>query len=135
MRIGLVAGLPGSGKSRLLDAWKSEGAAIVDDPTSLGDLPEGPVPWLAIASCHFCRAETRRASQATLSARYPGALFEWTFFENDLRACRANVRRRADGRAVGPDMAALARDYVIPEGADVRPVFRPPPDPRGGEPA
>jgi hypothetical protein len=55
--------------------------------------------------------------------RYWQVDMEWVFFANDPGQCLKNAEARNDGRNVRPDIEVLARRYVIPHRASVRPVF------------
>lgn len=123
MKITLVAGLPGSGKTYLLRALAEQGAMCIDDPRALSELPADPIDWLAIADPNFCRASNREAAEKTLTTRYGSPVFEWLFFENDPETCSGNAIRRDDGRDVQPDILALSRTYRIPADAVVLPVY------------
>ena len=128
MRLTLIAGLPGSGKTTLLRDLAGQGAMTVDDIARLDALPASPVPWLAIADVNFCKTGVRLIAEDLLCRRYHGEpiSIEWLFFANDPDQCLANAAARADGRKVGPDVRVLAARYVIPPGATVLDVYRPP---------
>ncbi|AOG02978.1 hypothetical protein [Bosea sp. RAC05] len=130
MKITLVAGLPGSGKSTLLKTYAGQGAVIIDDIASLDELPQHAVNWLAIADVNFCDAEIRKAALSVIEDRFPDAIVEWVFFDNDPAACLENAGARNDGRNVAPDITALSKRYEIPPGHEVLPVAEGTPRPR-----
>lgn len=123
MRVTLVAGLPGSGKTFLLRSMQEEGATCIDDIRDLSDLPTRPVSWLAVSDVNFCRQNVRNAAEREIVLRFGPVDFEWIFFENDPDQCRSNAIGRNDGRNVHADIDALSRLYDVPEGATIIPVF------------
>jgi predicted kinase len=123
VRATLVAGLPGSGKTTMMQTMVADGALCIDDIRDLSELPTNPVPWLAIADVNFCRTEVRTAAETEIIRRFGSVDFEWIFFENDPEQCRSNAAERNDGRSVVADIDVLSRAYVIPEGATTVPVF------------
>ncbi|MNU49309.1 hypothetical protein D3C71_382480 [compost metagenome] len=123
MRVTLIAGLPGSGKTFLLRSMREDGATCIDDIRGLSDLPRQRVPWLAISDVNFCRKDVRDAAEFEIARRFGPVDLEWTFFENDPDQCRANAVGRNDGRNVNADIDALCRLYVVPEDAKCIPVF------------
>lgn len=130
MKVTLIAGLPGSGKTTKLQEMELAGAVTIDDISDLSELPERPVEWLAVADVNFCIPHVRRAAEAEIARRYGLVEYEWMFFANDPDACHANAERRDDGRNVAADIAAMSRFYVIPEGEVAIPVFRPAEEPQ-----
>jgi hypothetical protein len=107
----------------MLRSLEADGAVCIDDIRDLSELPETPVPWLAIADVNFCRPDVRDAAEFEIGRRFGSVDFEWIFFENDPGQCRSNAAGRNDGRNVVADIDALSRSYVIPEGATTVPVF------------
>ncbi len=122
MRLTLIAGLPGSGKTSLLRCMNEDGAVCIDDIRDLSDLPKQRVPWLAISDVNFCRQDVRGAAEIEIGRRFGPVDLEWIFFENDPDQCRANAIGRNDGRDVHADIDALSRAYNIPEDAATIPV-------------
>lgn len=122
MKVTLVAGLPGSGKTFMLRSMREDGATCIDDIRDLSDLPEQPVPWLAISDVNFCRQDVRDAAEFEIARRFGSVDLEWIFFENDPDQCRANAIGRNDDRDVHADIDALCRLYAVPEGAQSIPV-------------
>lgn len=123
MRVTLIAGLPGSGKTFLLRSMREEGATCIDDIRSLSDLPRQRVPWLAISDVNFCRQDARRSAEFEIARRFGPIDLEWIFFENDPDQCRTNAMARMDSRDVHADIDVLCRLYVVPEDAKCIPVF------------
>lgn len=123
MRVTLVAGLPGSGKSSMLRKLAADGATCIDDIHALSELPPRRVRWLAVADVNFCRSQVRSAAEAEIERRYGASEIEWVFFANDPTQCLANASARNDGRDVAADIKALSRVYVIPDGAGIVSVY------------
>lgn len=123
MRVTLIAGLPGSGKTFLLRSMREDGSTCIDDIRGLSDLPEHRVPWLAVSDVNFCRQDVRNSAEFEIVRRFGPVDLEWIFFENDPEQCRSNVAERNDGRNVHADIDALCRLYVVPEDAESIPVF------------
>lgn len=124
MRIHLLIGLPGCGKTTLgQELLKSNpGAIFIDDANPESPWPAAPVPFMIIASPNFCRAVVRDNALNWLAQKYPSATFEFTYFAPDLATCQDNVRHRADGRNVSPTLSLMARAYDIPPNIPLRPV-------------
>jgi len=126
-----IAGLPGSGKTHLMDeivdGYPPLRAWTVDDISELAQLPGSyavkRLDHLIITDPHFCRASTRARVDLLMRVRY-GVPVEWIFFENDPERCRANVRRRNDSRKVLGMIHTLSQLYTIPQGSRVVPVWR-----------
>jgi hypothetical protein len=125
-----IAGLPGSGKTHLMDEISAQypplRAWAVDDITELGQLPGVHAVFhldhLIIADPHFCRESTRVRAETLLTGWYNRPI-EWIFFENNPQRCRENVHCRNDQRRVLGMIHILSQLYTIPAGADVRPVY------------
>lgn len=127
MQASLIAGLPGSGKSTLARQMSLQvGGHLLDDPPSPADICDVPDGTDHIIACHpdFCRAAARALVDEALRAAFPDIELKWLFFENDPASCHHNVEIRDDGRNVASYIRRLSSLYVIPEGADVRPVFK-----------
>lgn len=117
----IIAGLPGSGKTRYAQALGPEWA-VIDDPDGPDDLPERIKGNVAITSPFFCRSEAMDDVFRVAQARWPGIVVEAVFFESDPAACARNAMRRP-GKEVRGLIEALSRVYAPP--ADARPVWRP----------
>jgi len=140
-----VAGLPGSGKTRLLqssadpanlfDDFKSN--AISDNPAfdHARRLPELLALLRAGQTCFvsdidLCREPAQEDAENYLRAHVPGLVIEWLFFEKSPEQCKANVRVRAtvtgrDAELEAANVERYAACYSIPRGATVRPVWKP----------
>ena len=138
----LIAGLPGSGKSMLMEALKREGWLIFDDfkanafndssifwhsrnyKTLLMALHEGQK--CIVADIDFCKATSRHEAEKVLREQIAEITLEWLFFENDFHACQANIMRRAS-QSIEDNLRALNEyraQYQIPIGMRVIPVWR-----------
>lgn len=125
-----IAGLPGSGKTHLMDEISSQypplRAWAVDDITELGQLPGvhavHHLDHLIIVDPHFCRDSTRVRAETLLTGWYKRPI-EWIFFENNPQQCRENVMRRHDERKVLGMIHILSELYTIPEEYTALPVF------------
>lgn len=128
-RIVLIAGLPGSGKTALARrmAEADPGVLVLDDPRTPEDLHaalEEHPKTLVVCDPLLCRHGALERAEEVLRKSAPTARIERISFENDPKACLANVARRADGRAVASLVGSLSAEYE-PAG-DVRPVFHAP---------
>lgn len=124
MKITLIAGLPGSGKTTLASQMREAGALVLDDfgvGSSLRDLPARLSQDLVITDVNFCHWSTLQTAKWQLSERY-GVTPEIVYFQNDPEACLANVERRTDGREVGATIREFTKVYDPP--ADALPVWR-----------
>ncbi|MBN9521927.1 AAA family ATPase [bacterium] len=143
----VVVGLPGSGKTHLLDRLRAtRPGAVADDYHAAphGDSPEVTAsrhyPALvtslraglgcAVADIAFTDTGRRLELERVFRADVVGVTIEWVFFANDLEACLANVRRRCrESRTEEEEMARwLAPRYFVPEGVPALPVWASPVD-------
>jgi hypothetical protein len=129
MRITLIVGLPGSGKSMLAQeiASRTPGTVVVDDPQAINCLDSIPrdAPGAVVTHPAFCRAKARDLVKQEILRRFPDADLEWVFFANDGDQCRVNAGGRDCGRIVAGYIDLLSRHYEIPSETAVRPVYRP----------
>lgn len=129
MKLVLIAGLPGSGKTGLLrelaQTAEEQGLHVMslDDPGVAAPL----APFLeavgrqrpdlvVIADPAFCHSRSRELAEARLRQAWAPAQVEWHFFANDAEACRRNVVRRQDDRKVMAALTQWSKDYTVPEG-------------------
>ncbi len=142
----LIAGLPGSGKSRLIDeivtttskigliAPDFMKASINDSPRikdsrhfagMLADLEAGHD--CIIADIEFCRQSKREELEQALVASGVQAALRWIFFANDPAACKRNATTR-NRESLSEELATidtLSAVYTIPPDAETRPVWKP----------
>lgn len=127
-----IAGMPGSGKTRLLGAFRARGFVRFDNincdwnrnlPRTRTAARQGHD--VAIADIVFCDAGWRERLEREI-----GTPVRWVFFENTPWRCAANCLYRAywvrERRPVLSEMRKIVRLSTVyrPEG-DVRPVVCP----------
>lgn len=143
MKITMLVGLPGSGKTTLGDQMVGDdpnaetvtadpNTIFLDDITVIGGIDELKEAiafgWenIIVSDVFLCRPIDRDNAVRWLEKNAEGYEVEWIYFENAPDKCRANVRRRnagGDPRKVGELINELTKFYVIPKGATVRTVF------------
>lgn len=129
-RIVVIVGLPGSGKTHLGEQMAKELNCLFVDDVSYSCAIQGLYdlfinlakhPVSVIADPQLCVSDNRRYAQRLLTEL--GFDVEWIFFENDTFHCLANCTGRGkDNTRV--DIQVLCQFYDIPEGEDVRPVWK-----------
>jgi len=135
----LIAGLPGSGKSRYGGKLKSKVGATcyVDDYHAqandnrpgfengreyrnlIAGLKRGEV-WVA-SDIEWCRAEKRREVEAALHKAVPHVHIEWHFLAAGEDKCRERVRQRGR-KSVDDELSKideLLHEYHVPLGAKI----------------
>lgn len=130
-KVTFIVGLPGSGKSHLVSEMvKVENAVVFDDKYKpidcLTAISQGVN--VIVADPLLCPAKDQQSVAKSLRNLYENLNVHWIYFENDPEACLANVERRAakgDLREVRTAIRLLSKHYFIPQGADVRKVWRP----------
>lgn len=134
----LIAGLPGSGKTTWgSDFIKENSDSIFIDDISIitGNAKEFlkkikqeniPCKNLLISDVFMCRKEVREKALKVINEVFPCAKTRVLFFENSIEKCKKNVKRRmalGDERKVQDMITVLSRDYAIPEGSEIVPVY------------
>lgn len=135
----LIAGYPGSGKTKYGNTLKSTIGATeyVDDyhANAVGDNPafdhgrkyremmrglQRGETWLA-SDREWCRPQRRRAAEAALRAAVPDVTIEWHFIVSDEDECRERIRTRGRESAAEElrKIDELSREYHIPPGSKV----------------
>lgn len=128
-KITLLVGLPGCGKTFLGNELAKSGAMFIDDISLLGkfkSLQEAIINNIAhiiVADVFLCRNTERINAVKTIHKITNNYILEWIFFDNDPEQCRENVKNRQDGRLVNGLINQLNKEYTIPEGVIVRPVY------------
>lgn len=134
MKITVLVGLPGSGKSYLANQLieDREDVIFLDDISILGiDELKKTIEvhgWadIIISDVFLCREKERSIAERWFKKNASNYEVEWIYFENAANKCYANVQRRnanGDCRKVGELIRDLAKEYVIPEGVEVKAVF------------
>lgn len=135
LRITVLVGLPGSGKTYLGNSLQNESRIYIDDIRkdslrTLKDLVEKQrFPDIIISDVWLCLEKDRGFASGWFSKHAPDYEVEWIFFENSPEKCLANVKRRnanGDCRKVEGLIRQLAKEYVIPEGVEVRQIYSTP---------
>lgn len=129
MQVVLIAGLPGSGKSRLAAEYGGRGFVVVDDIRDRESLalPLARNADVVVTDPNFCKPAARAAAESWIRTTNPLANVVWIFFSNDPDQCRLNVARRkaqGDAREVEGTIARMASLYAIPADATTIPVWR-----------
>ena len=126
MKIILIVGLPGSGKSYLANllAKDDENSVIIDDISDTAQLPK-LANLLIITDVNFCQDSVRDLAIHILNKIYPHVSIEWVFFENNSAACRLNVAHRNDGRYVEGTIRRFENEYHIPRGYSPVGIWQP----------
>jgi hypothetical protein len=125
MKIILICGLPGSGKTHLGLQLKNEtGFEFFDDINQLDDLfkalSEGKN--CIVTDTNFVRTEIREAASNKLN-KFSNLEIEWLFFENNAKQCLKNVNFRNDNRKVKGFIQSHTALYKIPVGEKQIKVF------------
>jgi hypothetical protein len=93
-----IAGLPGSGKTTIMDDFRLKGYSIYDDiyanrgvnlPKAKADAQQGK--RVAISDIMFCKSEIRQQIEREI-----GGCFAWIFTENDPWQCEQNCIYRVE---------------------------------------
>jgi hypothetical protein len=126
MKVIMVAGLPGSGKT----TWaknRGDRSFLVDDPRETKELPslefltQKKYEEIVIVDPWFCLEFNRKNAEKIVKNAY-GIEPEWVFFENDTENCFYNVMIRNDGRMVLEFIKNISKKYEIPNEIFGRPV-------------
>ena len=124
MKVTLLVGLPGSGKTTLGKELEAQGATFIDDISIVGLKPlreaMKQVEYVVVADTFLCRLQEREAARRHLY----DCEVEWVFFENAPEKCLRNVDKRADGRKVTELVKRLSEEYVIPQGVTPRMIHQ-----------
>lgn len=131
MKITMLVGLPGSGKSTFGNKIINNETNVIflDDITVIGGIKElnkaVEFGWenILVADVFLCRPIDRNKAINWLNKNAKNYEVEWIYFENAPEKCYANVLRRnanGDSRKVNELIRELTKLYVIPD--DVKPL-------------
>lgn len=125
----IIVGLPGSGKTTYArNTYRT--LPLFDDISVSGDLPLLEAALERGEHCIVveplaCLEGIRDTLTNWMKKR--GFELEWEFFENNPKACMDNVMKRTtqgDLRKVSDFIRYTTKDYYIPEGAKIIPVYQ-----------
>lgn len=116
MKITLIIGLPGSGKTYLANELSTSQSVVVDDITSIDQLPID-VNELIITDVNFCDDQILRRATKMLCDLYVDVEIDYIYFENDSTAARKNVVYRDDDRNVEGTICRFEKIYNPPKSA------------------
>lgn len=141
MKLLVVVGLPGSGKTCLLKAlqetysWRCFDDYMAKSINHSPRFSDSRHYWAlidalrsgehcAIADIAYCDPERRVEIEQVLHEKIPDVTIAWLFFENDPRKCIENVERRYRPSVQEEKLkiSELSRSYCIPPGARTIPV-------------
>lgn len=138
MKLILIAGLPGSGKTTYAKQLRNElvskgiSCVLTTDPMHLSIFKDdyskfahtGDDVWI-IESPYLCRKHDQDAliDYITKNIHFDIQDVKWIVFENNPIQCLANIEHRQDGRDVLPTIKLFSRDYHIPDSAQIIPVW------------
>ena len=127
----LVAGLPGSGKTRLGKRLAEEkGYLLLDDISTLSDDANTflqqfhTATGLVITDPMFCYGKVRDQATEVIRKVFPTATQTWIFFENDPKQCLLNATRRSEHKPVSLFIDDVSKEYSPPDNATLIPVYR-----------
>lgn len=141
----VIVGLPGSGKSTLMEELRDShpgrpgddfmiGVQGPDEEKSISDSPRyheliedlRESKSCAISDIIFCRKAFRQAIARTVRETLPEISLRWIFFENDPAQCLENIRRRGkDASREEEYLNKLSPEYEVPPEVHCIPVYSP----------
>lgn len=124
MKIKAFIGLPGSGKSFVINEYLNKDNFLVfDDPKNINEFPDFFDGDIIIADCHLCLEDVRSKFLEIITKKYPNHSIELNYFENNPEQCLINSLYRKDGRKVSNTIKKYSAKYTIPENSIIIPVF------------
>lgn len=116
MRITLLIGMPGSGKTTYGEALAKKSDAIFYDDFSKFHCINSIkfAEEIIIADICFCDAAILKEAESKLLKKFPDSEITKLYFKNQPDRCRANVLKRSDGRHVEPTIKKYERSYSPP---------------------
>jgi len=104
----LIIGLPGSGKTTIMNKFKR--THLIDDMTSISQLPTNATKRIAISDPYFCRKPVFDSAISILKKQYPEHIIKLIEFENDKYKAIQNADKRKD-KKVKKLIEQLSKDY------------------------
>lgn len=133
-KIIVIVGLPGSGKTMLGKSLLEKDGVLLDDVSNNGGLEaiqqhiNAKVAQIIVTDPHLCRSEAQRFAKTYFSQHAQDYVVEWIFFENDITACKNNLKRRfidGDTRKVDKTLHVMSKAYHIPLEIVPQKIWRP----------
>lgn len=124
VKITLIIGLPGSGKSTYARN-KFPGSIIIDDPKNINELPDTTEDFVIIDPW-LCDVSVRDKCVEYLIQKYNCDIVQ-IFFDDNITQCQCNIivrGDRGDKRDVGVTFNILSKRYTIPDNIVPEPVWR-----------
>lgn len=130
MRILIVIGLPGSGKTtHVLNHLKQDDNFFIDDFSlnldKIKEFKESGLQKLIIADPQLCFVDETEIIKTLKSLVSEKFLYEIIYFENNVEQCIKNIKNRNDGRLISEFIMrnVYTKHYVIPKYAITLPVY------------
>lgn len=127
MKITLIVGLPGSGKTYYANTLAAPGVIIIDDfrRGDLGNLPnENSFENLIIIDPNFCDSVILDFAQRVLKNHYHIDIdIDIVYFENNAQKALRNIEFRDDGRKVSNFIHDYTKIYNPP--SDAKKIWQP----------
>jgi len=139
----VIVGLPGSGKSTLVEKMKREGAGfcvhdfhanahmnspLVEHSRHYGDLIRSLRRGTdcVIADIAFCEPARRDNLERAVAREIPALRIEWVYFENAPETCAHNIKTRARSSSASDlrELARLTALYILPSEVVPIPVIQ-----------
>lgn len=130
IKVTLIVGLPGSGKTTYAKSLLSDDMFLIDDPNKDKTLFDQAIAsgksHILLCDPLLIGAHMKRVEDF-LKGKFDQIEFDWIYFENDPDAAWLNhlERNKTDPRDISRKwFDKLSEQYVIPEGSVVMPVYK-----------